>query len=380
MSRLSTHSGKLERWLGKEQVEHLSKLMQGNGDATKWYGKPIAVGSVPGRVYVGKDGDFHGPIRTGFEASIADLAEDWARRVKKMSNAGIDNEQTRFYAGFSSLSDLINAATTPGKKKQLTYQKVGVAGTTSATGSLWQSAGHPGVGAAGSAAPGGRIPTSATTGALVFANPASGTQHLVAGYTISSIVNTTLLLYDRIFDVAKTMASTATEAVTGVPTRYTNTAANTVDSAENNFLFVECQTVLAATAHNWTTCLYTDQSGNTGATLPSLTGISSCAAQRIDMPLNNWFAPLATGDSGVVALEQMQCSASIATGAINFVMGHPIAWFAHPIINQMIIYDGVSTAFNFERIFDNACLALLEPVRPVGTASTYTGQFITVYN
>jgi len=257
-----------------------------------------------------------------------------------------------------------------------------VAGSvTGQTSSLWQSGNTPGAGGAASAAPGGRAPTSATTGAMPFTNPTSPqTQHIVSANPIATVVNTTLLLYDRIFDVAKTMNSTGTEAVTGVPTRYASTTGGAADSAENNILFVEGQTVLPATAHNWTTCLYTDQAGNTGHTLPSITGNASNAAQRLDMPISNWFATLASGDSGISALTQMQCSALVATGTINFVMGHVLAWFPHPIINQVCAYDGVTTALGCERIFDNACLAFLEAVRPTTTATTYTGTISTVSN
>ena len=113
-------------------------------------------------------------------------------------------------------------------------------------------------------------------------------------------------------------ASTATEAVTGVPTRYQSTTPGAHDYAGNNFLMIECRTALPATAHNWTTCTYTDQDGNTGATLPSVTGNSSNIINRLDQPVGTWFCPLASGDSGIKNLTQMQCSASVASGAIDF--------------------------------------------------------------
>jgi len=173
------------------------------------------------------------------------------------------------------------------------------------------------------------------------------------------------------------MSSTATEAVTGVPSRYQNTTGGAVDSAEGNFLFVECGAALGATAHNWTTCLYTDQGGTTGVTLPSLTGNSSCIVNRLDHPTGQWFAPLASGDTGIKALTQMQCSASV-TGTINFVIGHPIAFFPCPIANLIWVYDGINSAFNLTRIFDDACLAFLEITKPATGATTYTGTFDTV--
>jgi hypothetical protein len=74
----------------------------------------------------------------------------------------------------------------------------------------------------------------------------------------------------------------------------------------------------------------------------------------------------------------MQCSASVATGLINFVIGHPIAWMPCQIAGVMCVADGLNTSFNLARIFDDACLAFLEVIKPATTATTYTGSFLTV--
>jgi len=236
-----------------------------------------------------------------------------------------------------------------------------------------------GLSSAASAAPGGLAPTDATTGAFPFTNPTGGdTQHFVSAATACDVVGDNLMLYDRIFAVLKTMNSTATEAVTGVPTRYQNTVAGSVDSAENNFLFPECGTVLPATAHNWTVCLYTDQAGG-ASTLPSVAGNSANAAERLDLPLSSsWFAPLVAGDTGIQQLDQMQCDALVATGAIDFVIGHPLAWFTHPLANALFVNDGINTAFNLVRIFDDAALALLIPQLAGTATNNFTGSFTTV--
>ena len=42
------------------------------------------------------------------------------------------------------------------------------------------------------------------------------------------------------------------------------------------------------------------------------------------------------------------------------------------------VADGINSAFNLTRIFDSACLALLEVLKPAAGASTYTGEFLTV--
>jgi hypothetical protein len=91
------------------------------------------------------------------------------------------------------------------------------------------------------------------------------------------------------------------------------------------------------------------------------------------MPVNTWFAPLASGDVGIMDLAQMQCSAIVATGALNFVIGHPIGVMAFPVINSLLPFDWLTNRSQAPRIFDNACLALLELPAPATTATTYNG-------
>ncbi|MFM7009122.1 MAG: hypothetical protein ACKO0Z_07270 [Betaproteobacteria bacterium] len=363
----SVHSGRLERYLGDAKCEELSGLMK------NWYAKPIALHGVPGAVYVGKDGDFVGTFREGWETNFIDRAVIIKNRMARAMRIATRENQNKLNAGFASLSDLI-AEATGGKKQTISYQKTGPTGVASVTSSLWRLGSAPAAGTTPSAAPGGNAPTSATTGSLVYSNAGSGdTLHLVSSTGVATVAGMSLLLYDRIFHVAKTINSTATEAVTGAPTRYQSTTGGAADSAEGNFLFVEVGgTALAATAHNWTVCTYTDHAGN-AATLPSLTGNSGAIVDRLDHPAGQWFAPLAAGDSGIRTLTQMQCSAAVATGAVNFVIGHPIAWMVHPLANQVVVMDYVNTAFNLERIFDDACLAFLEPMKNATTATTFSG-------
>lgn len=364
----SVHSERLERWLGRDALERVSLAMK------DWYGPPIAMHGVPGKVFAHRGGDFRGELRAGYEASVLDRAQDLLRRLKRGARIASRQNALKFNAGFSSLSDLI-AEATAGKKYDFYWNKTGPTGVANVTSSLWRVGTQPAAGAAGAAAPGGTAHTDANTGAPLFANPASGdTMHFVGASPMASVVGNTLLLYDRLFSVAKTMNSTATEAVTGVPTRYQSTTASNADYIGGNFGFVEVGgTALAATAHNWTVCTYTDQA-NAASTLPSLTGNSGAIVDRLDHPTNQWFAPLESGDIGIKAWTQMQCSAAVATGAINFVIGHPIAFMPCPIANIVCPVDGINTAFNLTRIFDDACLALLEVIKPTTTATTYNVQ------
>lgn len=367
--RLATHSQRLERWLTPAEVEHISVAMK------DWYGPPIPVGRVPGAVYAYKGGDFRGRIEAGSEASLVDRTVDKAWRFRRAIDRMTARQRRRaqFHTGFSSMSDLI-AEMTGGKGQKIAFNKVGVTGVVGATNTLWYVGNHPAAGGNAAAAPGGTVPTSGSTGALPFNNPTgTDTTHFLGGMPIATAINT-LLLYDRLFSVTKTMNSTSTEAVTGVPTRYQSTTPGAQDSAEGNFLIIECRSVLPATGHNWTTCTYTDQSGNTGATLPSVAGNASNIVNRLDQPVGQWFCPLASGDSGIKNLTQMQCSAAVATGAIDFTIGSPIGWLPCPVANMGFWSDGVASMFDgLTRVFDSACLALLEVMKPATTATTYSG-------
>lgn len=358
----SVHSGRLERWLGAARVEQLSQSMKG------WYGPPIHLIDCPGSVRVCADGDFIGPFERGVFASALDSLEGAYKRMAKFP-------QATCYAGFSSISDALSRASQgfsvyPGGA----FNKVGPTGVVGVTSSLHKLGPQPIAGVAAAAAPGGTAYVDTDTGGMQFANPAAGTTRLVGADVTCSVINNTLLLYDRIFGVAKTMASTATEAVTGVPTRYQSTTATAEDYIGGNFGFVEVGlTALAATAHNWTVCTYLDQA-NAASTLPSLTGNSGAIVHRLDHPVQQWFAPLAAGDTGIKAWTQMQCSASVATGLINFVIGHPIGFMSFPVINSLMPFDWLTNRDQAPRIFDDAYLAFLEITKPATTTTTYTGR------
>jgi hypothetical protein len=368
--RLGTHADRLDRFLGPAVTAHLSRAM------VDWYGPPLPVAGVPGTVWAHPGGDFRGTAREGGYLHALDFAV--AALKRRWQTATHAERQARIVgAGFASLSDLISEATT-GKKYDWAFTKVGSTGVVGVTNSLWRAGNMPPAGSAPAAAPGGTAFTSASTGGFPYPNPAGGdTLHFVWGTCLANFVNT-LLLYDLLFGVSKTMASAATEAVTGVPTRYQSTTSSAMDYIGGNFLFVQVGgTALAATAHNWTVCTYRDQA-DAASTLPSLVGNASAIVDRLDHPTQQWYAPLETGDSGVKALTQMQASASVATGVIWFMIGHPIALLPIPLVNIACQVDGINTAFNLARIFDNACLAFLELTKPATNATTYNGGFAAV--
>src|SRR5262245_16767886 len=114
------HAQKLERWLGSDQIANLTESMRG------WYGPPIAVGRLHGRIHVTKDGDFVGKLReprrfsTLLDYSLEKTVETFKRAVRR--NMG------KASAGFSSLDDLISEATAGAKRREFMFNKTGPTG------------------------------------------------------------------------------------------------------------------------------------------------------------------------------------------------------------------------------------------------------------
>jgi hypothetical protein len=101
----SVHSGRLERWLGQEKIQSLSRAMQG------WYGPPIHLLDCPGSVRVCKDGDFIGPFDRGVFMSAMDAVEQAVKRAGRIPRyachtgfTGVANAIARALQGHPELS------------------------------------------------------------------------------------------------------------------------------------------------------------------------------------------------------------------------------------------------------------------------------------
>jgi hypothetical protein len=353
LQRRSTHASHLERWLGCEQSEHISQQFK------NWYGPPVAVVGVPGNVFVQGGGDYVGNINAGRFTSMAEVHYD---RIKRASKNLAREAALTHGAGFSSLSNMISQWTQNNKGQQLWFNKS--ATVTPAAGRMatsWYLAGKPGAGSAGAAAPGGTVHAKGDTGSYPIINTVTGSEGLfiVSGFASNQAVGGSLLLYDRLFSCAKTMSSSASQAVTGVPTRYTSTTSTDWNYAGGNFMVPEVNSALSATAHNWTVMQYTDQDGNTAQTAPSIAGVASAAAGTVDLAVGNWFTPLAANDIGMTALTQMQCSAAALTGGVTWVVGHPLAIMPVWTSNGFTPADFTNSAFGVVRMYDTACLATM---------------------
>ena len=64
---------------------------------------------------------------------------------------------------------------------------------------------------------------------------------------------------------------------------------------------------------------------------------------------------------------------SVATGLINFVIGHPICFMSMPLANTVFPFDWLTNIDQAPRIFADAYLAFLEITKPSTTATNYTG-------
>lgn len=272
--------------------------------------------------------------------------------------------------GFSSLSDLISEATA-GKQQKSVFFKDSNNNVTGTNSSLWNRGESPAAGGTPAARPGGAVPTRTTTGALGQANAASGdTLHITTAFCQSDYAPTALLVYDRLFHAATIDHTVATaQTITGVPTRYTGTA------AVGNFAFLEVTTALGGTAAN-VTMTYVDQDGNTAEAAPAkaILTASSYATQICHDP---YFIPLNAPDTGLRNATQVQFSAANSAGVSNFVIGHPICWITMGRAYDYSVMDGINSAFNLTQIVDGACLAFLD-LNGQANAPQYTGELIMV--
>lgn len=327
-----------------------------------WYGPPIRVGNVPGMLYATKGGDFCGKFKGGHYSNLFDYAQH------KISKA---LRTYKLRTGFSSLSDVI-AEASAGKKQCLFFQKAGTAGVVGRGSTLWNVGSYPAAGGSGGTTGTGRACTRTTTGALGQANAqGSDTLHFLNCIASASVAGQLGLLYDRIWDMTHTMTVDPRSVdAANQPTRYQSAAL-----AAGNFLSGEVTTVLPA-ATPTIAFKYVDQDGNleTGAALSTIA--SAAAVNTVPFTAPNWFYPLNAGDTGLRYLQNdasaIDLSAAMASGVCNWFIGHPLVFIPIPAANIPIALDGVNAYISLERIYDDACLSLMEVVKSATTATTWT--------
>ena len=153
------------------------------------------------------------------------------------------------------------------------------------------------------------------------------------------------------------MNSAVAQTLSGTPSlRYTN--------GEGVRAFLTIRTSSGATAHN-ININYTDQSGNTGNTLPVTV---ACTASAITPHIthsgtaaNNYgpFLPLANGDTGIRNVASVTLSAASGAGTAALVLAKPIMTI--PLMAQSIASerDFINSLPSLPEIKDGACLTWL---------------------
>jgi hypothetical protein len=222
-------------------------------------------------------------------------------------------------AALASLSDVVNRVTggNSGSPQSIFLWKDSRIGSSAAAAtvagrwtSLWQYNGSiVGGGAPGSVA----VPTNATDGSLRQTSPSGGRTQWCLGASCAPNSAGTLLIYDRLLHIsALSGTATGTQSVGGAITRNVGGLGNEI-WIEINTAIGTTPTTIAAT--------YTNQAGSTGRTTQSVAigGAELREAQRM-IPLT-----LASGDSGVQAVSQVQLAASTGTvGDFGIVVMQPL--------------------------------------------------------
>jgi len=223
--------------------------------------------------------------------------------------------------------------------------------------SLWEYAGYPGAAEpAGSGLPTFATPPSTaamqtdntTVGGLLQTNPTSGTQKWLTNFWAGSLFGGTLILYDRLAHCTGFVGTTTTQTLTNemVPSRYTD--------GVGNFAFLEIHTQIGITGQT-VTLSYTDQDDNdvTG----QAANIGGTLLREVQKAI---FLPLASGDTGIKAIQGITLSGSTGTaGGMTLVLGHPIAYLGLGRVGVASYIDFAVGVNGLEEIKDDACLCLL---------------------
>lgn len=319
------HEQRVERWLGKESYERLLRASTG-------VYCPVPVANVPGKVFT-YDGLLIGTIAGGSFSSLADL------------RAEVGNQQV------------------------LPFHKSAASGMTQGGHSLWNAGNVPPAGGIGGAAGTGVKKTRLSTGALRMENaPTNQTLHIIGAMCSPAAPNRTLLLYDRLWDMTHTVTADQTVDANNPPDRY-----QTSDLAPGNFISGEVTTQIDVGASSDVQMTYVDQDGNTAEVGPILDRIPQAQSNdRVPFSAPNWFYPLNAADTGVRRITNIDIVSALSAGVVTWFIGHPLLWIPAALDDIQNEIECVLMMLNMNRIYDDACLALLVIGAPTSSA-TYSG-------
>jgi hypothetical protein len=260
-------------------------------------------------------------------------------------------------AAITDLSDLINRQSggNSGTPENIFFHKVprvaGVAATAPIAGrgcSLWTYDGMP----AGGAVPtSGAIPDRTTQGAIPFTAPGGSRDKHLIGASIAPNVAGVFLLYDRLFHIGGLSGtSTSAQQIQDDPA---SPALTRNTGGAGNIAFYEIYTIIGTTSTTLT-MTYTNE-GGTGSTSTINIGATNfrevTRMQRI---------PLAAGDSGIQAIEQIQLTATTGTlGNFGITIAQPLAWIPVGAAGTMGWRDYTTGLPGIPVIDPDACLSLM---------------------
>ena len=261
-------------------------------------------------------------------------------------------------AAITDLSELINLQSggNNGNPENIFFHKVprvagaAVANPIATRGcSLWTYNGMP----AGGAVPTtGAIPDLALQGAIPFTPATGGRDKHLIGASITPITAGVYLLYDRLFHIGGLNATlTTAQTIQGSPA---SPALTRNTGGAGNIAFYEIYTAIGTTSTTLT-MTYTNQAGTGSRT--STINIGATGFREITRMQR---IPLAAGDSGIQAIEQIQLTDTTGTlGNFGITIAQPLAWTPVNAPGTMGWRDYTTGLPGIPVINPDACLALM---------------------
>jgi hypothetical protein len=198
----------------------------------------------------------------------------------------------------------------------------------------------------------GSIPDRTTQGAIPFTAAGGGRDKHLIGASIAPLTSGVYLLYDRLFhEGGLSGTSTAAQTIQGS----TPTPALTRNTGgAGNIAFYEIYTIIGTTSTTLT-MTYTNQAGTGSKT--STINIGATGFREVTRMQR---IPLAAGDSGIQAIEQIQLTATTGTaGNFGITIAQPLAWIPIGAGGTMGWRDYTTGLPGIPVIDPNACLALM---------------------
>ena len=279
-------------------------------------------------------------------------------------------------AAITDLSELINLQSggNNGNPENIFYHKVprvaGVAATAPVAGrgcSFWTYDGMP----AGGAVPtSGAIPDRTTQGAIPFTAAGGGRDKHLIGASITPVTAGVYLLYDRLFHEGGLSAiSTAAQTIQGSPA---SPALTRNTGGAGNIAFYEIYTIIGTTGTTLT-MTYTNQAGTGSRT--STINIGATGFREVSRMQR---IPLATGDSGIQSIKEIQLTATTGTaGNFGITIAQPLAWIPVGTGGTMGWRDYTTGLPGIPVIHPDACLSLMF-IPAAATAPELFGTLATI--